>query len=51
MTTIARGPTRRELPAAFHHAVVALSADDLANLHAPDALYEFPSLAPNRQQR
>ena len=33
--------TSRDLLAAFHRAMVALSADDLAEMHALDALYEF----------
>jgi ketosteroid isomerase-like protein len=28
-----------------------LSADDLADLHAPDAVYEFPLLSPSRPER
>ena len=30
----------------FHLAMVAFSADDLADLHAIDAVYEFPFLTP-----
>ena len=44
-----RGP--RELLAAFHQAMVDMSADDLAGLHAEDAVYEFPLLTPGRPER
>ncbi len=36
---------------AFHRAMVALSADGLADLHASDAVYEFPLLTPGRPER
>lgn len=51
MTEMADGSAPRELLAAFNRALIALSADDRANLHAPDAVYEFPLLAPDRQPR
>jgi uncharacterized protein len=35
----------------FHLAMVAFSADDLADLHAIDAVYEFPFLTPGRPRR
>lgn len=41
----------RDLLDAFHCAMLALSADDLADLHAPDAVYEFPLLTPGRPAR
>jgi ketosteroid isomerase-like protein len=41
----------RELLARFHRAMLALSADALADLHAPDATYEFPLLTPGRPER
>jgi predicted enzyme related to lactoylglutathione lyase/ketosteroid isomerase-like protein len=44
-------PTPRDLLMAFHRALVALSADDLADLHAPDAVYEFPLLTTGRPER
>jgi ketosteroid isomerase-like protein/predicted enzyme related to lactoylglutathione lyase len=51
MTEVVEGSTPRDVLAAFHRALVALSADDLADLHAPDAVYEFPLLGPDRQPR
>jgi ketosteroid isomerase-like protein/catechol 2,3-dioxygenase-like lactoylglutathione lyase family enzyme len=48
--TDASHPTPRDLLTAFHRAMIALSADDLAELHAPDASYEFPLLAPGQQE-
>jgi hypothetical protein len=33
---------------AFQQAMLDFSADDLASLFAPDAIYEFPFLAPQR---
>lgn len=41
----------RQLLAAFHQAMLAKSADDLADLHAEDAVYEFPLLTPGRPER
>ncbi|MYT32957.1 MULTISPECIES: nuclear transport factor 2 family protein [unclassified Streptomyces] len=41
----------RDVLAAFHRAMLAWSADDLANLYAPDAVHEFPFLAPGRPHR
>ncbi|WP_312897624.1 nuclear transport factor 2 family protein [Kitasatospora kifunensis] len=46
-----RGTGPRELLAAFHQAMVNLSADELADLHAEDAVYEFPLLTPGRPER
>jgi uncharacterized protein len=43
--------TPRELLARFHRAMLALSADALANLHASDATYEFALLTPGRPER
>lgn len=47
----AQQPAPRDLLAAFHRAMVALSADDLADLHAPDGVYELPLLTPGRPER
>lgn len=41
----------RRLIDSFHRAMIALSANDLANLHASDAVYEFPLLTPGRPER
>ncbi|WP_369200831.1 nuclear transport factor 2 family protein [Streptomyces sp. PU-14G] len=41
----------RALLADFHTAMLHMSADELADLHAPDAVYEFPLLAPGRPER
>ncbi|MER6049242.1 nuclear transport factor 2 family protein [Streptomyces sp. NPDC001793] len=41
----------RDVLAAFHRAMLAWSADDLADLYAPDAVHEFPFLAPGRPHR
>ena len=41
----------REVIELFHRAMIALSADDLADLHAVDAVYEFPLLTPGRPDR
>jgi ketosteroid isomerase-like protein/predicted enzyme related to lactoylglutathione lyase len=49
MTAVEHRPTPPELLAAFQRALVAESADDLADLHAPDALYEFPLLDRHRR--
>ncbi|MCX4450346.1 nuclear transport factor 2 family protein [Streptomyces sp. NPDC087866] len=38
--------TPREALAAYHRAMLDKSADDLADLYAPDALHEFPFTAP-----
>ncbi|GAA3019778.1 hypothetical protein JCM13580A_56040 [Streptomyces drozdowiczii] len=38
--------TPREALAAYHRAMLAKSADALADLYAPDALHEFPFTAP-----
>ncbi|WUS95892.1 nuclear transport factor 2 family protein [Streptomyces sp. NBC_00708] len=38
--------TPREALAAYHRAMLAKSADDLADLYASDALHEFPFTAP-----
>jgi ketosteroid isomerase-like protein len=43
--------TPRDLLAGFHRAMVVMSADDLAALHASDAVYEFPLLTPGRPER
>lgn len=53
MTSMRSGHERkpRELLAAFHKAMVNMSADELADLHADDALYEFPLLTPGRPDR
>jgi len=40
--------TSRQLLAAFQQAMLDFSADDLADLFAADAAYEFPFLAPQR---
>ncbi|MER7849796.1 nuclear transport factor 2 family protein [Kitasatospora sp. NPDC096077] len=45
------GASPRELLAAFHRAMVDFSADELADLHAEDAVYEFPLLTPGRPER
>ena len=39
-------PGPREVLARYHRAMLDLSADDLADLYAPDAVHEFPFLAP-----
>src|SRR3954451_18087491 len=49
MTAVEHRSTPPELLAAFQRALVAESADDLADLHAPDALYEFPLLDRDRR--
>ncbi len=41
----------REALARFHRAMLDFSADDLADLCAVDAVYEFPFLAPGRPAR
>ena len=38
----------REVLARYHHAMLHLSADELADLYAVDAVHEFPFLAPGR---
>ncbi len=38
----------RDALARFHRAMLDLSADDLADLFAVDAVYEFPFLTPGR---
>jgi uncharacterized protein (DUF1330 family) len=48
---IPRESTGRELLGRFHRAMLDLSSDDLADLHAPDAVYEFPLLSPARPDR
>ncbi|PWS26114.1 hypothetical protein DHW03_15055 [Pedobacter yonginense] len=35
----------------FHSAMITLSANDLANLHATDAIYEFALLTTGRPER
>lgn len=37
--------------AGFHQSMLDFSADDLADLHAVDAIYEFPFLNPTRPPR
>ncbi|MCZ1012977.1 nuclear transport factor 2 family protein [Streptomyces noursei] len=44
-------PSPRDVLAAYHRAMLAWSADDLANLYAPHAIHEFPFLAPGRPSR
>jgi ketosteroid isomerase-like protein len=41
----------RELLVRFHRAMLAMSADALADLHASDATYEFVLLTPGRPER
>ncbi|KNB53865.1 nuclear transport factor 2 family protein [Streptomyces caatingaensis] len=41
----------RDVLAAYHRAILALSADDLADLYAPDGVHEFPFLTPGRPDR
>ena len=41
----------REVLARYHHAMLHLSADELADLYAVDAVHEFPFLAPGRPTR
>jgi len=41
----------RQALAAFHQAMLDASPDDLADLHAIDAIYEFPFLNPARPAR
>jgi uncharacterized protein (DUF1330 family) len=48
---VAREATARELLGRFHRAMLDLSADDLADLRAPDAVYELPLLSPARPDR
>ena len=54
MSIIFASPTDRnprEVLDCFHRAMLAMSADDLADLHAVDAIYEFPLLHPARPAR
>ncbi|MEU4928618.1 nuclear transport factor 2 family protein [Streptomyces yokosukanensis] len=44
-------PSPRDVLAAYHRAMLAWSADELASLYAPDAVHEFPFLAPGRPNR
>ncbi len=41
----------RDVLAAYHHAMLAWSADELVDLYAVDAVHEFPFLAPGRPDR
>src|SRR5215217_950316 len=41
----------REVLIRYHHAMLHLSADELADLYAVDAIHEFPFLAPGRPTR
>ncbi|MFI9721151.1 nuclear transport factor 2 family protein [Streptomyces sp. NPDC052396] len=43
--------TPREALTAYHQAMLAWSADDLADLYAPDAVHEFPFLTPGWPER
>ncbi|MGW7489615.1 nuclear transport factor 2 family protein [Streptomyces sp. NPDC054786] len=51
MSPSSPSPSPREVLAAYHRAMLAWSADDLADLYAPDAVHEFPFLAPGRPGR
>ncbi|MEV5508945.1 nuclear transport factor 2 family protein [Streptomyces orinoci] len=44
-------PSPRDVLAAYHRAMLAWSADDLADLYAPDAVHEFPFLTPGWPER
>jgi ketosteroid isomerase-like protein len=48
-TADARSP--REVLRRFHRAMKDKSADDLADLYAPDAIHEFPFFVPHRPSR
>ncbi|MFI0715123.1 YybH family protein [Streptomyces inhibens] len=41
----------REILDRFHRAMLDKSADDLADLYAPDAVHEFPFLFPSVPER
>jgi uncharacterized protein len=41
----------REVLERYHHAMLHLSADELTDLYADDAVHEFPFLAPGRPER
>ncbi|MGI5337452.1 nuclear transport factor 2 family protein [Streptomyces sp. CA-181903] len=44
-------PSPRDVLAAYHRAMLSWSADDLADLYAPDAVHEFPFFAPGTPGR
>lgn len=48
---IPEAPTPRELLERYHRAMLTMSADDLADLYAVDAVHEFPFTSPGFPSR